>query len=404
MTNSKFDKSIIVDSEAEFFPRVLLNEGLYYQVFRVQVNRTFYIYKQTKLANPPVNITDSLRREFDIGHQLNHASIPQYYAFFEENGCPTIVKEFIPGMSLGDFIRSKSFGVDFKVSNFCIAMIEAIQHLHSKGITHGDVSSSNILVHEFLQSPFLIDFNLASSTVQLPIGGGTAGFFDESSSSNDFYERRNADIYGLLKCLELFQPHLSQSLRERLSKIIASWENENSRVSIDELRSIFETKKPRLSRSYRGLVYAAALCCALSVAYVLQKQFAYDVPQDNQRNFNQSSSPAPIQKPVQTKKETETNKKVVLENTDSLKAVSMGREFLDCLMVAKAQHRISTEEEYVAFRYEAIVNANKRWKQYLDEHQIQGQNKKKWIDWYQYGYWLAFQKSESDRKVSAFDE
>ena len=101
--------------------------------------------------------------EAQILARLQHSGIAQVYeAGMGENGQPFFAMEFIRGMPLDEYARSR--GLDAPARLELLARVcDAVQHAHEKGVIHRDLKPGNILVDETGQ-PKVLDFGVARVT------------------------------------------------------------------------------------------------------------------------------------------------------------------------------------------------------------------------------------------------
>jgi WD40 repeat protein/predicted Ser/Thr protein kinase len=103
------------------------------------------------------------QHEAQILGRLQHLGIAQVYeAGMDDAGRPFFAMEFIRGMPLDEYVRSRVF--DAKARLELIAKVcDAVQHAHDKGVIHRDLKPANILVDESGQ-PKVLDFGVAHVT------------------------------------------------------------------------------------------------------------------------------------------------------------------------------------------------------------------------------------------------
>ena len=101
--------------------------------------------------------------EAQILARLQHSGIAQVYeAGMGEDGQPFFAMEFIRGMPLDEYARSR--GLDAAARLELLARVcDAVQHAHDKGVIHRDLKPGNILVDETGQ-PKVLDFGVAHVT------------------------------------------------------------------------------------------------------------------------------------------------------------------------------------------------------------------------------------------------
>ena len=119
-----------------------------------------------KVIRPGSSHPSSLKRfnhEAQILARLQHSGIAQVYeAGIGEDGQPFFAMEFIRGMPLDEYARSR--GLDAAARLELLARVcDAVQHAHEKGVIHRDLKPGNILVDETGQ-PKVLDFGVAHVT------------------------------------------------------------------------------------------------------------------------------------------------------------------------------------------------------------------------------------------------
>jgi serine/threonine protein kinase len=82
-----------------------------------------------------------------------------------ERGRPYFVMELVRGVSITEYCDQNRLPTPERLALF-IAVCQAVQHAHQKGIIHRDIKPSNILVtlHDGVPVPKVIDFGIAKAT------------------------------------------------------------------------------------------------------------------------------------------------------------------------------------------------------------------------------------------------
>ena len=101
--------------------------------------------------------------EAQILARLQHSGIAQVYeAGMGEDGQPFFAMEFIRGMPLDEYARSRGLNAAARLE-LLARVCDAVQHAHDKGVIHRDLKPGNILVDETGQ-PKVLDFGVAHVT------------------------------------------------------------------------------------------------------------------------------------------------------------------------------------------------------------------------------------------------
>jgi eukaryotic-like serine/threonine-protein kinase len=99
---------------------------------------------------------------------MDHANIARVFdAGRTDSGRPYFVMELVRGIKITEYCDQNRLPTRERLNLF-IAVCQAIQHAHQKGIIHRDIKPSNILVtlHDGVPVPKVIDFGIAKATQQ----------------------------------------------------------------------------------------------------------------------------------------------------------------------------------------------------------------------------------------------
>ena len=97
---------------------------------------------------------------------MDHPNIARVFdAGATRNGSPYFVMEHVRGARITEYCAEHRLGVAERLELF-VQVCHAIQHAHQKGIIHGDIKPSNIIVsqHDGVPLPRVIDFGIARAT------------------------------------------------------------------------------------------------------------------------------------------------------------------------------------------------------------------------------------------------
>jgi eukaryotic-like serine/threonine-protein kinase len=97
---------------------------------------------------------------------MDHPNIARVFdAGATESGSPFFVMEHVRGMKITEYCDQNRLPVRQRLDLF-VQVCHAIQHAHQKGIIHGDIKPSNIMValHDGVPVPKVIDFGISKAT------------------------------------------------------------------------------------------------------------------------------------------------------------------------------------------------------------------------------------------------
>lgn len=146
---------------------------------------------------------ERFRREARIAAQLSHAGIVPLHAFGEVNGLCYFVMEYVRGSNLAQRLENETTLPADEVLRVFLAIAEALEHAHQRGVIHRDIKPANILLDQDSGQPRLADFGIstfADSSDSLTMTGaivGTPLFMSPEQADGETELDGRSDIYSL---------------------------------------------------------------------------------------------------------------------------------------------------------------------------------------------------------------
>ncbi|PLZ93227.1 serine/threonine protein kinase [Fischerella muscicola CCMEE 5323] len=118
-------------------------------------------------------------REATILYQIQHPQVPQFRERFEQDQRLFLVQDYVAGKTYRTLLdERKTVGSAFteqEVLQLMRSLLPVLEHLHSRGIIHRDISPDNIILRDLDNKPVLIDFGVVKElATRLQAGNPTA--------------------------------------------------------------------------------------------------------------------------------------------------------------------------------------------------------------------------------------
>jgi serine/threonine protein kinase len=147
----------------------ILGEGGMGTVYKAEQSQPVKRQVALKLIKVGMDSRTVLAR-FDAERQalamMDHPNIARVYdGGATEAHQPYFVMEFVQGVAITEYCDQHRLSVDARLQLF-VAVCQAVQHAHQKGIIHRDIKPSNVMVTEVdgRPTPKVIDFGVAKAT------------------------------------------------------------------------------------------------------------------------------------------------------------------------------------------------------------------------------------------------
>lgn len=134
------------------------------QLFRANREGKFRVLKALKEEYRGNPIFETLlRKEFEIGYQLDHPGICGVLAFTSVEGLGNCIEmEWVDGCTLKELLAQGPLGKALEEKIIC-ELCDALSYIHHKQIVHRDLKPENILITHNGQNVKIIDFGLSDT-------------------------------------------------------------------------------------------------------------------------------------------------------------------------------------------------------------------------------------------------
>ncbi len=109
----------------------------------------------------PLDASALLYSEFALTRRLRHDNVVRLHSFEVDTDCQRafITMELMRGMTLDAFLCERPLGLPWhELRNIALPLLDALTHAHARGVVHGDIKPSNVMVSE--EGLRLFDFGL----------------------------------------------------------------------------------------------------------------------------------------------------------------------------------------------------------------------------------------------------
>jgi serine/threonine protein kinase len=233
-----------------------IGEGHYSLVYRTINSVTDEEYALKVISKTIKNVIEKVKKEILIHNKFNHNNIVKFIDLFQDYEDIYIVLEYCKHTDLATIQnRDPELFTETKVKHYILQVIDGLEHIHSKGIVHGDLKLENIYVNSDDQIK-IGDFGDSNKVGDMGLGG-TPVYMAPEILTDRYSHKYNytSDIWslGVILYIMLFnsEPFLNDSKillveysfpesasefsKDLISKILQL--NPESRPSLKEIRN-----------------------------------------------------------------------------------------------------------------------------------------------------------------------
>jgi len=115
-------------------------------------------------ANALAKAQELFHREAAILYQIEHPQVPKFRERFEQDQRLFLVEDYVAGKTYRELLADRQAVnqtfTEAEVLQLMRSLLPVLEHIHSRGIIHRDISLENIILRDSDAKPVLIDFGV----------------------------------------------------------------------------------------------------------------------------------------------------------------------------------------------------------------------------------------------------
>lgn len=238
---SDFVSPSIDSAVSQFKPENICGEGASCVVYQIHLDGQRVAVKRLKSehrGNP--TYVAAYRKEYAIGRNLKHDSLPVYRELRADDNEVYIVMDYVDGISLEDYIRTKEgqkyFSSVANVRRFLSELINVLGYLHRSGVIHCDVKTANIILRHSDRGVMLIDLDKSYSDIFDLTHGGTATISDPLVAGQKPTAQK--DIKAIGRLMDVLSDHVMGFPERKFKQFRKACQTDN--ITTDTLKRILD--------------------------------------------------------------------------------------------------------------------------------------------------------------------
>lgn len=266
-----------------------------YRFFRTRIYGKLHFVKTIDSAYfHDLLTTEALRKEFEIGYDLDHPNIVRYLKY--ENN--TIFQEFIDGVTLRQMLSDNDPRLTNEkfIAKICRQLLDAIAYIHSKGILHLDLKPENIMITRIGSNAKIIDFGCAYSAPDNTTTGFTLQYKapEQNSGATNAY----TDLYLLGRVIDELTRNTSiaSGWKRFIAKTTAQNPADRFNSEADAIKAI-----PSAAHKKTIIIAIGSLIAIIAIAAAITLRPQTPEPQDDSQPQPQETQTIPDPQPQETK-------------------------------------------------------------------------------------------------------
>jgi serine/threonine protein kinase len=287
-----------------------LHDGKYFSIEKVKLKHRWEIRKtiqEEEKANPMC--IESLKREFEIGSQLQHPFICSYYQLSIDGR--SIHREYVDGLTWDVYFDTYPDEISI-IEKYILQLLQAIHYMHSKGIFHMDLKAENILINHEIKTIKIIDFGHAVYHNDTLWRGGV-----NSNLKTEKLISAEQDWSAFFSTIQFTTNNISRKSAHKIEKAYKLYIKNNHQIDFQQTKSIFE-KESKIRSSIMLIVFSCSILCIFLLFMQLNKSDKKDFLENTKQKatqkltiLNENNPPTIIESSKEQKKLNDNPKKII---------------------------------------------------------------------------------------------
>lgn len=273
-------------------------------VFSTRVRgKRFFVKRLKPERESDMRLRAAFEKENELGLDLDHPALPRYAVLEGYSPDLFVVTEWIDGDTLEDFISNNTSYFDKKehVVKFLMQLIDAIDYLHSRQITHNDLKPGNIMITRVGRNLKLVDLGYSTTGSHDLTGGFTPSFSSNglTAPTDNAKADGTGDYYSLGRIIEYLSGINRKGFSGKMLKAahgLTDVDAARREESYERLKLLLERESGKISGisvkiAWQMWVISIGAIAAFLVIYLLSRGKNDATPVNNTTVHVESSTP-----------------------------------------------------------------------------------------------------------------
>ncbi len=256
--NNEREYNTKTTSEIDFDDAIKLPDGgSTCDLYRTKWHRRDVFVKRLKeeFRSKPLYL-DALDKEYDIGVNLHHPSLPEYREFHRDY----IVIDYIDGLTLAEMVKQRDPWLrnEGNIVRMLSELVNVVEYLHRHNVVHCDIKADNIMITANNSNLILVDFDKCYTDAL----GDTSGDPEKYGLSVKDVGRTAIDFHAIGRLVEMLKRDVPGFKFGNWKQFVKTCYNPDA--TCDDLRQVL-SNRGLSSRKFIRLIAVCAVVIGLVI-------------------------------------------------------------------------------------------------------------------------------------------